>query len=146
MVDDFRDLKNVIWRNDFLVVRYLVKRNDISFYYKVERVIVDEIKIILFVFGGNVLRVFMMGRIVRLYVFLLINVEIYDDRVVEFGVVYYNFNYLVFYLCIIDEIYGYFDVFFFLFREKDDIDGLKRVFEEVYRELFYVFGNIVMIE
>lgn len=129
------------------MVCYLVKWNDILFYYKVEKVIVDEIKIIMFVFGGgNIISVFMIGWIVWLYVFLLIDVEIYDDYVVEFGVVYFNFNYLVFYLCIFDVIYGYFDVFLILFREKNDINGLKLVFDVVYRELFYVFGRIVMIE
>jgi hypothetical protein len=146
VVDDSRDLKNVIWRNDSLVVRYLAKRNDTSSHYKVEKVIVDETKTILFVPGGNATRVSMMGRIARLYAFPLTNVETHDDRVVEFGVVYHNFNYLVLHSCITDETHGYFDALLILSREKDDIDGLKRVLEEVYRELPYVSGNTVMIE
>lgn len=147
VVDDSRDLKSVIRRNDSLMVRYLAKRNDTSSHYKVEKVIVDETKTIMFVpGGGNTTSVFMIGRIARLYAFPLTDVETHDDHVVEFGVVYSNFNYLVLHSCIPDATHGYFDALLILSREKNDINGLKLVLDAVYRELPYVSGRTAMIE
>ena len=112
-----------------------------------EKVIVDETKTIMFVpGGGNTTSVFMIGRIARLYAFPLTDVETHDDHVVEFGVVYSNFNYLVLHSCIPDATHGYFDALLILSREKNDINGLKLVLDAVYRELPYVSGRTAMIE
>ena len=144
--DNPRDLKNVIWRNDSMVIRYLAKRNDTSSHHKVTKVTVDETETILFVPKENATRLFMIGRVAQLYAFPLTKVGTHDDRIVEFGVVYYSSNHLALHSCITDETHGHFDALLILSREKDDSKSLNAVLDEVYRELPYVTGNMVMIE
>lgn len=146
VVGDSSHLKNVIWRNNSAAVRYLAKRNDTSSHHKVEKVTIDETKTIFFVPDGNASRIFMIGRVARLYAFPLTNVETQDDRSIEFGVVYCNSNYLVLHSCTRDETHGHFDALLVLSKEKDDNQSLEVILEEVYRELPYVSGNIVAIE
>lgn len=150
VMDTTHDLKSVLWRNGSLAIRYLAKRNDTSSHHKVETITVDQTETILFTPSEgtreNTSRLFMVGTIPRLYAFPLTNVGTRDDHVVEFGVVYFSPSYLVLHSCISDKTHGHFDAVLILSKEKDDRQRLEAVLGEVYKELPYVTGNIVLTE
>lgn len=164
-VDEAKDLKNVRPRNGSLAIRYMAKRNDTSSHHKIEKVTIDETRSIVYPLVGDVgengiggggggageaangtVGLMITGRLVRLYAFPLTNLATHDEQTIDFGVVYSSENFLVLHSCIQDKTHGHFDSLLVLGREKDDTVKLAIVLQEVYKELPYVAGNMVMVE
>ena len=142
-------LKGVIPRNDSLVIRYVATRNDTSSHHKIEKITIDETRTIVYPFedlGNGTGRLIITGRVARLYAFPLTNVATHDDEAIDFGVVYSDNDFLVLHSCTPDKTHGHFDSLLVLGREKDDPENLAPVFQEVYKELPYVAGDIVMVD
>lgn len=149
-VEKADDLKNVLWRNHSLAIRYMAIRNDTSSHHTIHKIAIDEMQTIVYDSSAEGLnstqQLVMMGSLARLYAFPLTRIQTHDDQPIVFGVVYQSKGFLVLHSCITDETHGHFDSLLVLAKEKDDVQGLENVLQDVYKELPYVTGRMVMME
>ena len=149
-VSETKDLKNVVPKNNSMVVRYIAMRNDTSSHYRVNKVTVDKMQTVAYPAPGthanDTNRLAIVGDFARLYAYPLTKVATFDAEAVEFGVIYSSPDYLILHSCIKDITHGHFDSLLVLSRQMDDIRATDTVLKHVYTGLPYVAGNMMMIE
>ena len=145
-----KNLKDVMPRNDSMIVRYIATRNDTSSHYRVSKTLIDDSQTVVYPPSGShangTNRLMIAGTLTRLYAYPLTNVASSDEVSIEFGIVFNSKEHLVLHSCIEDKTHGYFDSLLVLVREKDDSQAVKALLKNVYSNLPYVAGQMTMEE